>query len=86
MTTTKGRFWRQLLFTTIGITVLGTFFGAFWTTFQILGQAGFSDWSSVWRNLTLVFVGGVELVIIVIAVIVAMTAAATAYVNLEREN
>ena len=86
MTTTKGRFWRQVLFTTIGITVLGTFFGAFWTTFQILGQAGFSDWSSVWRNLTLVFVGGVELVIIVIAVIVAMTAAATAYVNLEREN
>ena len=85
MTTTKGRFWRQVLFTIIGLTVLGTFFGAFWTTAQIVGQAGYDDWSSVWQNLTLVvFVGG-ELVVFAIAVIVAMTAAATAYVTLERE-
>ena len=86
MTTSNGRFWRQLLFTVIGLTVLGTFLGALITTFQLLGQAGLDNWSSVWRNLTLLVVGAVEIVVLVVAVVTAMTAAAIAYVNLERDS
>jgi hypothetical protein len=85
MTTSKGRFWRQSLFTLIGAIVLLSFAGAFWTILQILGQSGYGDWSSTWQALVAILLGLVEFVIIVIAVIIAMTAAATAYVNLERE-
>ena len=86
MTTSAGRFLRQILFTVLGIAVLGSFVGAFWTIFQLLVQSGIWDWSTVWRNLTLVLVGSMIFAVFVSSVVIAMTSAATAYVNLLRED
>ena len=86
MTTSAGRFLRQILFTVLGIAVLGSFVGAFWTILQLLVQSGIWDWSTVWRNLTLVLVGSMIFAVFVSSVVIAMTSAATAYVNLLRED
>jgi hypothetical protein len=81
LTTSKGRFLRQVLFTILGLAVLGSFVGALLTMLQLVSQAGIGDWSPALRNLTLVLVGGIEFVVLMTAIIVAMTAAATAYVS-----
>jgi hypothetical protein len=52
----------------------------------LLVQSGIWDWSTVWRNLTLVLVGSTIFVVFVSSAVIAMTSAATAYVNLLRED
>lgn len=86
MTMSKDRFWRQILFTLIGATVLFSFAGAFWTILQVLGQSGYGNWPSAWQALVAILLGLAEFLVIIIAVIVAMTSAATAYVNLDGES